>query len=272
MADIDPLLSNFALSYPEEFAAQLTDTEVKEIGRILPTLPPEAAVAVLASVPSRTLALLLEQGCEELGAWIEASSFEVASKLLVRLPSQQSSALVAGLGDQKLRRRLMRLLSFPSHCLGSLVFGAYMRIGADWDLARLWREFQQMDPAVEMPGIVVDEEGHYRGVLDLWRFVTSDSPSRLAIDYIEPAVPLYPEMSFASAAELRQWQSKKWLPVVDHEQRVLGAVSWEQVVEHARAAEAASIDRRDILVDLIAQFFVVMGNLLRRLLTTGGAR
>jgi Mg/Co/Ni transporter MgtE len=268
----DKLLRNFAQDSPDDFAAELAAAEAAEIRDILAALPPASAVEVLARLPSRTLLLLMEAGCDDLGEWLDAAAFESAAEFLVRLPSQQSSALVNRLHNAKLQRRLMRLLNFPSHCIGSLVFGAYMRVGADWSMARLMQEYQSIDSTVEKPAIVVDEAGRYKGVLDLWRIVTSKSSGGVALDFCRQVPPLIPEMSFASVVELRQWQSRNWLPVVDQEHRVLGSVRRDQVVEQARIAEEARGQNQDILYDLLAQLFMVMGNLMRRLLGAGSPR
>jgi predicted transcriptional regulator len=61
-----------------------------------------------------------------------------------------------------------------------------------------------------------------------------------------------PETPVSAVAQVDAWHTCNWLPVVDHRNRVLGAVSRDKVFRAVGSHTGSASGRGDILLDLLA--------------------
>ena len=180
--------------------------------------------------------------------------------------------LVNGLQQRQRRRRLLQHLNYPPHSVGALVDEPSILLSEDAPIGDALPELREVNQVEEQPAIVVDHNGRYRGVLDLWHLATREQLDGKVRDYRETLEPMRPELSIADAALLPQWSSRNWLPVIDHEHHVVGWVSRARLLAHAEQGEATAHAARESLLDVISQMVRVMSDLLARLLAPGNSR
>lgn len=270
MADIDPLNADFARQDPDTFAAVLGRGETQEIIVVLSGLPPGLAGSIVSRLPASRIGVLWAAGQDSQERWLAEAPFNDAKALLSRIPREQCLALVNSLKGRDRRRNLLQYLKYPAHSVGALVSDVPLRITAETPAADVLAELRTLPPDDPGPLVVVQADGNYLGQLDLWKLVTGNPPAGPIRDYTSPTPTLHPETSLASAAEDQNWQVHNWLPVVDHEQRILGSVSRASVFRTA----GHHVDRRrpgqDFITVLVADVVRLFGNVLDSLLKKRG--
>lgn len=229
MADIDPLNLDFAKRHPDTFATVLGRAEAEEIDKVVLALPVNLRAAVAARLPSVHVARLLQGDDNDAAEWLARAEFEDAVGLLSRLPRERRLALVNALENPDRKRRLLRLQQYPGHSVGALVGDVPMRIGANADAGDVLAELRTIELDDPGPLVVVDKSGRYVGIVDRWRLLMANPPTGTVRDYVADVAALRPETPIEVAAELPDWHTRNWLPVVDHEQYVLGGVSRARV-------------------------------------------
>ncbi len=267
MSDADFLNEEFARKFPEAFAKLLMRGATTDIAGILDGLAPAVAASVAARLPVRVINALLSGGVAQPETWLSAAAFDDAVVLLGPLPRERCLTLINGLQNRTLRHRLLQFINYPTHSVGALVSDTVVGIQADLPVADVLAELRALDEGHVPPVVVIDDHGHYVGVLDIWRLLIRQPQLGCAADYAASVTPLRPEAPIASAAQAAQWGSHTWLPVVDHEQRVLGTVSRQRLVHSIGAAAEAAPVLQESIADLGMQLLRVLSDLLDRVLS-----
>ena len=266
MSDSDRLTLAYANRYPEQFATEIASAPDSERLAVLLALPPAAAGRVTARLPAAVFREICSQQRDELVIWLNASSFDDAVALLVRLPRNEQRVLVSLITDRSARRRLRQFLNFPAHSVGALAVELPLRVLADTPLRDLLAELTGLGARGERPIVLTDSDGLYQGILDLWRLALTDHMSGTAADCSLRVEPVQPEMSVHNARNLRQWHRHAWLPVVDHEQRVLGFVSRENILGTSETIHSDAEIIGESIAVLCLRYFEVLTELLETLL------
>ncbi len=262
MTDIDRLSLDFAIRHPDSFARILGRGEFDESEHILESLPADRKAAIAARLPAAHIRRLLDSAGHRPADWLVDASFDDAVTLLSRIPRERRLALVNSLQDRDRQRRLLRNQQYPPHSVGALVGDIPLRVGADSPAAEVLAELRKLDPEAQGPVVIVDADGRYLGVLDRWRLLLRAVPSGSVRDYLISVKAVRPETPVTAAAMNDEWHARNWLPVIDHRNRVLGAVSREKVLR-AAGMHAQSVQRGgDILLDLLGDLVHLCETLL----------
>jgi predicted transcriptional regulator len=114
--------------------------------------------------------------------------------------------------------------------------------------------------------VLVDAEGRYAGVLRCWQLFGRRYSGRQLRELAVDVEPIAPEMPIAAAAAHESWLSHDWLPIVDNQKRVLGALSRKTII---RAASRKSSGRREadsLMLDVVGGITQLLGTILDGLL------
>lgn len=269
MTDVDPFAADFGAKFPDSFARILGRASTNDVSKMLEKLPPDVKASIVARLPGAQINELLNSGKHEPEKWLEDASFDDAVTLLSRIPRERRLAIVNSLGDRKRRQRLLRHQQYPTHSVGALVSDVLLRISLDSDAADVVRELREIAGDDPEKMIVVDRDGCYAGLLNLWRLLASDPPAGKIRDYVRKTAPIYPETPILSAIQNEDWFNHNWLPVVDQKQRVLGSVSRALLFRTARSFKVKEQSAADVIFELMAGSVTVLGALLERVLVRG---
>ena len=272
MADTDVLNADFARKYPDKFARILGRGDGTEISQVLRKLPRPVAASVVARLPASRIDLLLGEGESDAGLWLADAPFNDAVALLSRIPRERSLVLVNSLKNRERRRRLLQYLKYPAHSVGALVVDAPVRVGADTDVDELLKELRSLDRDEPRSVVVAAADGTYFGMLDPWRLLTGEPPHGTVADFVAKVPAIYPETSLAAAVKDPGWNDYSWLPVIDHERRILGGVSRSSVFSAATKFAHDARPGRDVLSVLVGDVVHLFGELLTRSLAKRGTR
>ncbi len=272
MADTDVLNADFARKYPDKFARLLGRGDGNEISKVLKKLPRPVAASVVARLPASRMDLLLGADESEAAHWLADATFNDAVALLSRIPRERSLVLVNSLKHRERRRRLLQYLKYPAHSVGALVTDAPVRIGSTTGIDEVLKELRSFERDSSRPVVVVAPDGTYFGVLDPWRLLTGEPPHGSAADFVAKVPAIHPETSLAAAVKDPGWHDHSWLPVIDHERRILGGVSRSSVFTAAARFAHDARPGRDVLSVLVGDVVHLFGELLTRALTKRGTR
>lgn len=270
MAEIDPLSADFARKHPDAFAKVLGRGELPEIMRVLKQMPASLAASVAARLPPSNGNAVLLSSQERSARWLAEASYDDAISLLGRMPREHCLTVVNSMADSKRRRELLRFLRYPAHSVGALVSDVRVRLSGDTPAAEALHELCALKTGNPGPIVVLHADGRYLGVLDLWLLISRDPPSGPVRDYVSHVPALLPETSLANAVLDTNWQLHNWLPVVDHEQRVLGGVSRDRIV--GSTAQVRTQGGSEIMASLGTDMMRVLATLLDRILGGRAAR
>ena len=266
MSERDPLNADFASKHPDAFAKILGHGELAEIAMILESLPPTTAASIAARLPASRIRTLLASDDHTDARWLADAPLDDAKTLLSRIPRENSLALVNSIPSRERRRKLLQYLNYPAHSLGALVTDVAVRFSSEMPAADVVAELRNIDTG--FPGLiaVVRPDGRYLGTLDLWALLVTSNPVGTIRNFSLPTPTMHPETSLITAVKDKYWHSNNWLPVVNHENHLLGAVSRASIfAATARPAERAR-PASDLFTLLAADVIRLFGQILDRMI------
>lgn len=259
MSDARQLTEDFALKFPAGAAHVLSQGGAADVAMILNALSPNAASRLAAKLSTQLLLALISQRLADPVAWLANASVDDATAILGRLPREHSLATVNALTNQRQRRRLLRYLNFPPHSVGALVRDVTLRFSLSQPISDIVNEIRLSNSSSEQPVGILDDNDRYAGVLDIWRLVATPPTVGLARDCLKRPTPLRPELSVPSALGLKSWNDNIWLPVVDADQRLLGAVFHNKLVEASKVLGSATNPPSKDIVTIATAFIEIIG-------------
>ena len=262
MDDIDRLSLDFAVRHPDSFARILGRGPLDECEHIIESLPADRKAAIVARLPANRIRQLLESAQRQATDWLVDAPFDDAVTLLSRIPREDRLVLVNTIGDRDRRRQLLRHLQYPAHSVGSLVVDIPLRLTAGSPAKDVVDELRDLDTDARGPVVIVDAHGRYRGVLDRLQLLQRSPPTGRVDDYRIAVNALRPETPVAAVAMIDAWHSRNWVPVIDHRERVIGAVSREKVFRAVDSYPGSAAGRDDILLELLADFVYLCEDVL----------
>jgi len=269
-SDARRLNAQFAMRSPTAFARILGKHDVEEIRSVLMELPSDLQASIAARLPARRIQVFADTAQDDVAFWMTEGRFEDAVALLSRVGREKRLSLVRRVGNEKRKRQLLRSQQYPTHSVGTLVQDFSLQVNADARAADVAAELRELGDADPGALVVTDGSGGYVGMLDSWRLLASVHPKGSIRNYLDPVPGLKPEMPISAVATQSEWNTSNWLPVVDNDHRVLGAVSRERVL--AAAGSTVGTNSHDILFDLLDELVHVAGAITERLLRAPDSR
>lgn len=267
MADCHPLELAYAREFPGEVATFLATQGDEAIAAALDDLPAEQAAALVARLPhGSAVRVLTARDDESIASWLSTASVDHALALLLHLDEARRSSVLAMLPRRRLRNNLARLLMYPQAAVGALVDPTAMRLNASMPLSEAVAILRLDKPAAEQSIWLVDEHGRYVGRLDLARVVAAPAETLSLADSVIPVRPLRAETTLVNARDFSEWGKYLELPVIDHEDHMLGTLLRARLLS-ALAAEASGENGiAPGVSELARQYFRVLGICLDGLL------
>ncbi len=171
-----------------------------------------------------------------------------------------------------MRRTLERLVVYPRRTVGALVDPTVTRLQSATKLSRAIEMLRAGDQD-ELEWIwIVDDESRYVGLLDIGKALLSRSEQSRVEELTVPLEPLRAETSLVAARDIGEWVRHPELPVVDHKNHLLGALSRQRLIEALEHEGPSNHGLLDGLGSLTEAYFRVMGACLGGLLGQGSRR
>lgn len=234
--------------HPSDLADLLAELDEEERRAVLIALAPEPALAAEALAemewdehPEEALALLEP---EQIATLVSALSDDDAADIIGELDPEDQLRVLAALpslhsGD------IRDLLRYHEETAGGLMTTELVAINDDLDAREALEEVRRQAQEIgEFYNIyVVDGERRLKGTLPLQALVTAPTGARIA-DLVEPAiVAVPPEMDQEEVGRIISRYNLVAVPVVDSEGKLLGRITFDDVIDVLEAETTEDILR-----------------------------
>ena len=267
------LLNAFALEDPGRLAELLeTSDDAAEALSILMEIPPGLRSDVAARLsPVAAERVLGHQPDSALIEWLSSGPADAARRLLAKFSQDRANRLISGIADRSKRRAFRRFLNYPAGSVGQLTQVHMLTAAENEPASEIDTRIQRLGTPLEGPIPILNQAGRVIGILDLTRFVQNRSSAGSAVSFCIPVEPVFADSPATSLKQPAAWGKLGSLPVVDHEQRLIGYVT-RHTLDDALGLKKQSNLFLDSAVELANQFWSVLVQLTILLLGRGAER
>lgn len=176
----------------------------------------------------------------ELLAAAESLDTDEIADLAPDLPQDVIQELLTSLDAQK-RARLQSALAYPEDSVGALMDFEMVTIRADVTIEVTLRYLRRLGELPDqLDKLFVVEHDRLIGILPLKRLLTTDPDASVAAVMVEDYVRFHPEDDAQEAAQAFERYDLVTAPVVDRQNRLVGRITVDAVVDYIR--ESADAD------------------------------
>lgn len=217
----------------------------EDIGEILSDLAPEDRAVLLRLLPQQLAADVFEQlGVEEQERLLLALGNEQVARILNEMEPDDRTALLEELpaaATQKLlnllspeeRKVAVTLLGYPEDSIGRRMTPEYVAVKRDWTVAEVLAHLRQVGQQRETLNqlFVVDPQGKLAGVVRLRNVVVAEMDVPVAALLDPSVIALRATDDQETAVEMFRKYDRTVLPVVDSQERLVGVVTVDDVLD-----------------------------------------
>lgn len=273
MTQLNPLAAAFARNHPQEVAAHLAAQPDDALLRGLAALPTDAVAAVVGKLPHNlAVRVLTRQSNEIIAEWLSQAELNDALTVVLHLQQGRRSDVLATLPIRHMRRALERLVIYPQKTVGALVDPTVVRLTAQTTLQVAIATLQAGEYGEQEWIWIVDGNSRYVGLLDLSRALLAKSDQFAVGELAIPLEALRAETGLDAARDVKEWLKHPELPVVDHQNHLLGGLSRERLMTALLQDAPSEFGVIDGVTALTNQYFRVMRLCLNDLLGLRGER
>jgi magnesium transporter len=243
-------------SHPADIAQALHSLPTPEQVALFRQLPPERAGEVLAEVDDETLLHLVAALDEvEVSRILDQMPAEHAADVVEELPAEQAEKILDLMEEEK-SEDVQELLDYPEHSAGRLMSTTVVAVPETATVQQAIEHIRKLiteERAFEV--YVVDGHRHLVGVIPLRRLLIADPRTLVLAIRDEEVRSVTGDMDREEVARLVAKYDLVAVPVVDHQHRLLGMITVDDVIDilHEEASEdifrmagsdAAELERR----------------------------
>ncbi len=218
--------------------------------------------------PNDQAQLVRDMEDPEIAAIVEALDPDDRTQLLEELPAKVTKRLLATMSPET-RETINLLLGYPDKSVGRRMTPRYMAVREMVSVAAALAAIRAAPLRADEIDVifVIDAQRHYQGYVRLGQLVQAAEPQTAIADLIQQDPVAVP----ATAPEMDAVQKLKTfdlpaIPVVDSEQRLVGAITFDDVIDLLEADTSETMYRKAGVVDLSHP----KDEIYSRLLTQGG--
>jgi magnesium transporter len=233
--DPDALRTALRAVRPADVGRELSRLTLQDCKRLLEALDDRRAAAMLRAAHPRLAAnalLLLDP--DHAGRLLAYLPLDVQASILGGLGAEERALVERGVAEET-RRQVERLVSHPETSVGRLMTPKVWRVERGKTVADALTALRERATAIEVAAncYVVDAEQRVLGVVPLRELAISPGETPLEQLMVKDVISVGEECERADAAEIITTHNFLSLPVVDHEKRLVGAVTVDDLLEAA---------------------------------------
>jgi magnesium transporter len=231
---------------PAELAETLAHIRAADIAEMLDELPPDAAARVIGAMPYDLAVQVFDApALEQRGEIFEHIHEDVAAPLIEGMSSDQQADLFRHLGERErnrllplldadTREGLSMLLRYSADTAGGIMTTEFVQVPGEWTVEDTLRHIADVGRRKETVYAIyaVDEDGRLFHVVSLRELLVADRrlPIARVGDRRRP-VTVPPDSDRDEVARLISRYDLLAIPVVDGEDRILGIVTVDDVID-----------------------------------------
>jgi magnesium transporter len=221
----------------EQLVAAYLRLHPESAARLLESMPPEQANAVLAAVdlgeaapvlghmlPTCAARCVERQPPADSALLLERLGSQESVAVLRHLPSEHREAVLKALGPQWLMAFKL-LLSYPTNTVGAWVEPRVLTLADDCTAGEARDRIARSDQVTQARIYVLDRSRRLRGAVRGMALLQVSSRKKLP-SLLEPADALWARDALATAQEHSVWERHTEAPVVNREEEFIGVISY----------------------------------------------
>jgi len=231
--DTEGALAHARSLHPAELASALAgvDSEVREL--VLARFPPLELAPVVEFLEPRYRETLYEAlSREKLSELAAAIPDDLAADMLQSLPADVAEAVVSGM-SRKARAPLRALAAYDATTAAGRMTGQCFSVAPDQTVEEVVEALRKQRPGTRRPlyAFVLDVQGRLVGVTSFEALLFADAGTHVR-DLMQPdALVVRADADQEEAARLFKRYNLLSLPVVDAEKRLLGVLTFDDVLD-----------------------------------------
>lgn len=240
--EVKALLSDL---YPQDIAHLIDDLEDPHRGLLFRLLPRSLSVEVFEELSADSqVAVLNSLSDQRVAEILDEMSDDDRVELLEEAPPAAVRKLLTLLTPEQ-RTLCMRALGYPEDSVGRLMTPDFVDLAADMSVADALARIRQVGLKKETiyTCYVTDHEQHLLGVVSLRKLVTSDPAARVGDLMNTSVISVTTTTDQEEAARLVKHYDLIALPVVDGEGRLVGIVTFDDLMEVAEEEATEDFQR-----------------------------
>ena len=242
--DIQAFLRYAHEVHPSDLSDALAELDSDVQLRLVQLLPADVVSEALAEMedsehPEALLAALKPEHAADI---VEELEDDDAADLIAELPPERARRILAAVAD---RKDLEQLLRYDEETAGGKMTKGFVAVRDDATIADALAEIRRQAEHIEdfYQVYVVAGTGQLLGILPLQRVVTTE-PTRPVGDVVEPVVvQVTPDLDQEEVARLMARYNVAAVPVVDALGRLLGRVTFDDVIDVVEAESTEDLLR-----------------------------
>ncbi len=219
--------------HPADLAELLDDLPREDRVVLFEVLPAEQGAAVLSELKGETLRLVLHRTSPaKLGAELDRLPADEVTFLLEHLTQRQREAIVAKMSPRD-AAEVERLLRHPARTAGRLMTEKFATIRPEWTVAETLDHLKRIDPEVETVQSLyaLDDTGHLVGYVSLRHLFPAPPDKKISEMMERRLLTVKADTPQEEVARLVSKYDVHAIPVVDDENRLLGIVTVDDVID-----------------------------------------
>lgn len=231
--------------WPGELALIFEELEDDERRALLEHLDPSIAADVLEELADREAAELAKELPEEtLTAIVDEMEPDEAADLLLDLDPEQRRRILAELEDPN---EVRPLLVYPDESAGGLMTTEFLALRRRMTVADALEAIRRLAPTTDPDYLlylyVVDGQGRLVGQINLVDLIRADPKQQLMDIMDTEVISVTPDMDREEVARIFARYDLVSLPVVDHEGRLVGVITADDIIDVVEEEATEDIQR-----------------------------
>jgi magnesium transporter len=217
--------------HPADQAEVFDELSEEQKAILLPTLDLPTAADLLEELEDEDVLTILEGlSAERLADVLDEMEPDAAADVLGDLPSQQASEVLAQMEDAA---EVLPLLGYPDETAGGLMTTWYIAVRPQNTVSQAVDFLRTVSPDTRVPYYiyVLDRNKKLIGVVGFRDLVIADSNTRIEEIYKSEIIFVTADTDQEEAARVMSRYSLSALPVVDTQQRMVGVITHDDIVD-----------------------------------------
>jgi CBS domain-containing protein len=225
--------------HPAELADIVEELSPSERNSIIESLDEQTAADTLAEMDDRLQPQVVENlGLEKAADIIEEMDPDEAADLLAELPPETSKELLEELPRDD-AQEVKRLLQYEERSAGGMMTTEFVLVGEDSERDEVVGWIRGLDLNAEQLDtiLLINKQAVLAGTVAVGKLLVAASGAILSTLRSDPLVFISPEAKDKDVFELFDKYNLRSLVVVDANQRPLGVITVDDVIQHLRQRE-----------------------------------
>lgn len=240
MSEVPELTLDFLGKHTREAAQVLQSLPLSSCGDFLMTVPSALAAKLVEYMPFDRVALLITaMPAPEAKRILENMNAGDAAAALRLVSGPSLDRLLAELPETK-RKMFRHQKQYPAHTVGAWMDAGPIEIGETLNIVDIRRWLRQQNRSLEHGLFIVTPQGRVSGVLTLSQLALAKNSLPVRKLMTTGIQPLADRAQLESVRNLDDWERFTALPVINHKQKLVGALTRRNLERALSLSQPAS--------------------------------